>query len=155
MSSTLNADAASNPLRLIGQINRAFARVVDQPMKELGFAMSQLPVLVTLKQNGPSSQAELARVAQVEQPSMAQLLNRMERDGLVQRVADPHDGRSKLISLTRQASARLPQGKAVMDQACRQALAGFSLDEQELLHALLLRISANLDGVMREDDAWR
>jgi|SRR5450830_11002 len=151
MSSGLNSDRSSNPLRLIGQIYRTFARVVDQPMKELGFAMSQLPVLVTLKQSGPSSQADLARAAQVEQPSMAQLLNRMERDGLVQRVADPHDGRSKLISLTKQASLRMPQGKAVMDGACQQALAGFTPDEREMLHALLLRISANLDHFVRED----
>ncbi len=146
MSSVVDSEAHKNPIRLIGQIHRTFARVVDQPMKQLGFAISQLPVLVTLKQNGPASEAELATVAQVEQPSMAQLLNRMERDGLVQRVPDRNDGRSRLISLTTQASQRMPQGKIVMNRACEQALAGFSPDEQEQLHALLLRVSANLDA---------
>lgn len=63
MSSATDTDIDKNPLRLIGHINRTFTRVVDQPIKELGFAVSQLPVLVMLKRHGPSSQAELARVA--------------------------------------------------------------------------------------------
>src|SRR5450830_672031 len=150
MSSGLNSDRSSNPLRLIGQIYRTFARVVDQPMKELGFAMSQLPVLVTLKQSGPSSQADLARAAQVEQPSMAQLLNRMERDGLVQRSPDPDDRRSHLISLTTDAAQRLPKGKAVMEAVSRQALSGFSKEEQDQLMALILRVNANLDRAIGE-----
>ncbi len=150
MSSDFNPDDVNNPMPLIGHINRTYARIVDQPLRQLGFAMGQLPVLVTLKRNGTCTQAELARVAQVEQPSMAQLLNRMERDALVQRLPDPADGRSKLISLTSAASQRMPQGKAVMDQACEQALAGFSPLEQDQLHALLLRVSSNLDTAIRE-----
>lgn len=39
---------------------------------------------------------------------MAQLLSRIERDGLVQRLPDPKDGRSRLITLTEQAEERLP-----------------------------------------------
>lgn len=153
MSSAVETNIDQNPLRLIGHINRTFARVVDQPIKELGFAVSQLPVLVMLKRNGPSSQAELARVAQVEQPSMAQLLNRMERDGLVERVANPNDGRSKLISLTKHAARRMPQGKAVMDETCQRALAGLSSAEQEQLYALLLRVSTNLELAIRDEEA--
>ncbi len=75
-----------NPLRIVGHAYRTFARIVDAQLRELGFAMSQLPVLIALKQGKPLPQAELARIARVEQPSMAQLLNRMERDGLVERV---------------------------------------------------------------------
>jgi DNA-binding MarR family transcriptional regulator len=152
MSIAPDPNSPPNPLRLIGQINRTFARLVDQPMKKLGFAISQLPVLVSLKHNGPSSQAELAKCAQVEQPSMAQLLSRMERDGLVQRVPDPNDGRSRLISLTRQASQRMPKGKEVMHAASQRALAGFTLEEQEQLRAFLLRISANLEAAIREEE---
>lgn len=132
-------------MKLIGQATRAFARIVDLPLRELGFAIGQLPVLVALKRGDALSQAELARVAQVEQPSMAQLLNRMERDGLVHRVADPNDKRSRSISLTDQASERMPKAKSVMDAASRQALAGFSKSEKEQLFALLTRVNANLD----------
>jgi MarR family transcriptional regulator for hemolysin len=104
-----------NSLRIVGHAYRTFARIVDAQLRELGFAMSQLPVLIVLKQGKPMPQAELARIARVEQSSMAQLLNRMERDGLVERVADPTDKRSRLISLTDLASRRMHKGKAMAE----------------------------------------
>lgn len=138
----------SNPMRLIGQVSRTFSRLVDAPLRELGLSVSQLPVLVTLKHVGALSQGELARIARVEQPSMAQLLSRMERDELVQRVPDPNDGRSRLITLSAQATRQLPKAKLVMDQVCNQALDGLSAEERTLLHGLLLRVEANLSQAL-------
>lgn len=144
MSSTPRNENVAHPMRLIGQVSRTFARLVDAPMREFGFAIGQLPVLVTLKNVGALSQVELARIAQVEQPSMAQLLKRMERDGLVQRVPDPTDRRSQLISLTEASSLQLPNAKKAMDAVCDQALAGLTHEDQQHLLDLLLKIDANL-----------
>lgn len=142
MSENLFSD---NPLKLIGHIHRGFARIVDEPLRELGFAMGQLPVLVALKKNKALPQAELARLAKVEQSSMAQLLNRMERDGLIRRSPDPNDMRSRLISLTDVAARRMPRGKAIMDTTCEQALMDFTQAEIDQLRTLLRRVTANLD----------
>ncbi|WP_446901253.1 MarR family winged helix-turn-helix transcriptional regulator [Burkholderia sp. YIM B11467] len=143
-----DADTKTNPLPLVGITYRLFTRVVDRPLRDLGFAVSQLPVLVSLKKAGALSQTELARRAQVEQPSMAQLLNRMERDGLVLRVPDPDDRRSRLISLTDSASKGLASGRAVMEGASEQALAGLSDAERDQLAALLGRVNANLERMV-------
>lgn len=138
------------PMRLLGQIYRSFVKRVDAPLRELGLAVSQLPVLVSLRREGPLSQVELARLAQVEQPSMAQLLGRMERDGLVERIPDPVDGRSRKVSLTDAAQAVLPDARAVMEEASAVALAGFSPQERAQLLDALLRIEANLAGQATE-----
>ena len=135
----------TTPLKLIGRVARGFIRVADADLREAGLATGQLPVLVSLKISKALSQAELARIAQVEQPSMAQLLSRMERDGLVERVDDPADKRSRLISLTPLAARRLPKAKALMDGHTQQALAGFSQAEIEQLLALLARVNANVE----------
>jgi MarR family transcriptional regulator for hemolysin len=148
MSSQPQNEDPASPMRLIGQVTRTFARLVDAPLRELGFAIGQLPVLVTLKITGALSQAELARVAQVEQSSMAQLLNRMERDGLVKRVPDPADGRSRLISLSGRASRQMPNGKRVMDEGCETALKGFTAEERTQLLKLLLKIDGNLERAL-------
>jgi DNA-binding MarR family transcriptional regulator len=137
-------------MRLIGQVSRTFSRLVDAPLRELGFSISQLPVLVSLKTAGSMSQGELARIVGVEQPSMAQLLSRMERDELVQRVPDPADGRSRLVSLSAQASRQLPKAKRVMDQTCVQALSGLSVEEQAVLLELLERVEANLNQALEQ-----
>jgi MarR family transcriptional regulator for hemolysin len=153
MSSEAHLEDPYHPMRLIGQVYRVFARLVDAPLRQLGFAIGQLPVLVTLKSTGALSQAELARVAQVEQSSMAQLLNRMERDDLVKRVPDPADGRSRLISLTARASRQMPSGKLVMDEVCETALTGFSNEERAQLVCLLMRIDANLERALADRDS--
>ncbi|KAF1005495.1 MAG: Transcriptional regulator SlyA [Luteibacter sp.] len=149
MTSDSRVAESGASLHRIGQIYRTFIKQVDEPLRQVGLAVGQLPVLVTLKNAGASSQAELARVAQVEQPSMAQLLNRMERDGLIERVPDPADGRSRLVSLTGQATRRLPAGKAVMDSLAVKALEGFSREERDVLQDLLSRIQANLERVSK------
>jgi MarR family transcriptional regulator, transcriptional regulator for hemolysin len=141
-----------NPLRVVGHAYRTFARIVDAQLRELGLAMSQLPVLIVLKQGKPLPQAELARIARVEQSSMAQLLNRMERDGLVERIADPADKRSRLISLTERASRRMHKGKAIMDATVKIALQGFSAAEIERLDELMRRINENLERAAEEGD---
>jgi DNA-binding MarR family transcriptional regulator len=82
---------------------------------------------------------------------MAQLLARMERDGLVERVPDPSDGRSRLVNLTEGALRRLPRAKALMEDASARALAGFSDRERAQLIALLRRVHANLEAIEPQD----
>lgn len=140
---------ADHALKQLGLAYRGFGRIVDAQLRGLGFAMGQLPVLVALKHGQALPQSELARLARVEQPSMAQLLNRMERDGLVQRSPDPADGRSRLVSLTAQARRQLPHARAVMQATTSAATAGFSAAELEQLQALMQRLNANLEAMER------
>nr|WP_315430664.1 MarR family transcriptional regulator [uncultured Albidiferax sp.] len=137
-------------MKLLGRVTRGFYRLADVELRPFGLASGQLPVLVSLKNGQALSQAELARIAQVEQPSMAQLLNRMERDGLVERVADPQDKRSRLISLTSAAAERLPQAKRLMEGLTSQALAGFTPEEIAQLGAYLARMNDNIDRMAGE-----
>lgn len=132
-------------MKMLGRVARGFSRLADVELRPFGLAIGQLPVLVSLKNSPALSQAELARIAQVEQPSMAQLLNRMERDGLVERVPDPQDKRSRLISLTASAAERMPQVKQLMQGLTAQALDGFTPDEISELGKYLLRMNDNID----------
>lgn len=150
MHSQVEANENVSPLRIVGHAYRTFARIVDAQLRELGFAMSQLPVLTALKNGRQLPQAELARLARVEQSSMAQLLNRMERDGLIERVAHPSDRRSRLISLTAETSRRMPKGKAIMDATVNIALRGFSDAEIKRLGELMQRVSDNLESAADE-----
>jgi DNA-binding MarR family transcriptional regulator len=136
---------APNPMQQIGMANRGFIRLYEGRLRALGFAVAQIPVLVALKRSGGVPQAELVRIARVEQSSMAQLLGRMERDGMIERVADPADKRSRLITLTDAARERMPAARAIMLQGSAQALEGFSEEEEATLLALLLRVNANLE----------
>ena len=84
---------------------------------------------------------------------MAQMLARMERDGLIRRAPDPADGRSSRITLTEVAEARLPDAVSVLLQGNREVLHDFTDEEAGLLVALLTRLIANLDQVASAEAA--
>ena len=56
--------------------------------------------LSTLDREGPVRVTTLAAAAGIGQPAMTQLIQRLERQGLVTRVDDPEDGRVALVSLS-------------------------------------------------------
>ena len=93
------------------------------------------------------TQTELARWAKVEQPTMAQMLARMERDGIIRREPDPSDRRGSLVSLTKQALSRLPAGRAVLRQANVEMTKGLSARDVATLLSLLRHVLANVEAM--------
>ncbi|CAM3945907.1 MarR family winged helix-turn-helix transcriptional regulator [Kerstersia gyiorum] len=142
------ADTASNdwlphslPTLVIGHVARQLSKLVDQDLKAIGITASQLPVLVALKNGEKRTQMELARIAGVEQPSMAQLLARMERDGLLRREPSPIDGRKSLVMLTGMALERLEPGRVALKQIDAEVCAGLSQEERKRFLGTLLHIA--------------
>jgi DNA-binding MarR family transcriptional regulator len=135
------------PGHYFSRIARGMGRIGDMRLRELGFATAQLPVLTALKDGAKLSQTELARWAKVEQPTMAQLLARMERDGIVRREPDPADRRSSLISLTDQARDNLPAAREILVQGNQDITRGLSDDEVQTLISLLARVLANVEAL--------
>jgi DNA-binding MarR family transcriptional regulator len=136
----------SKPGHLINRAARLFVRVGEHRLRTLGIAVAQLPVLRALAESPAMTQRQLAEYARIEQPSMAQLLARMERDGLIRRRADPDDGRRSLITLTARARRRLPQLRGVLLQGNGEAVAGMSKAEVATLTRLMERVIANLEA---------
>ena len=148
-------DVLSSPGHLISLAARGFARLSEARLKPLGFGVGHLPVLVALEDGQASSQRDLARFAKIEQASMAQMLARMERDGLIARTPDPLDRRSSHVALTDAARERLPEACTVLFQGNSEALDGFTEAESAQLAALLGRLIANLDRATAEPPSQR
>jgi MarR family transcriptional regulator, transcriptional regulator for hemolysin len=149
----MDLDVLSTPGHLISLAARRFVRLSEARLKPLGFGVGHLPVLVALRDGRASTQRDLARYAKIEQPPMAQMLARMERDGLIQRAPDPADGRMSRITLTKVARARLPDAIAVLLRGNGEALRDFTDEEARLLVALLTRLIANLDRIASVETA--
>ncbi len=129
----------------LNRASRMLMRLHENRLRPLGFGMSQMPILQALSENESLSQKDLAQRARVEQPTMAEMLARMERDGLVEREPNPNDKRASLTSLSRKAKTRLPKAKAELIQGELDATAGFSDEEKAVLRGFLMRIVRNLE----------
>jgi MarR family transcriptional regulator for hemolysin len=129
----------------INRASKSLLRRQDERLRPLGFGMSQISIVRALADSSSASQKELAERAQVEQPTMAEMLARMERDGMITRKPNPRDGRGSLASLTPRARRRLPKARAALIRGEQEVLAGFSAAEKGLLLTLLQRVVGNLE----------
>lgn len=90
---------------MINYVARLYAREMGREAARHGVQLGTFPVLLALWEAEGQTQSELAVRAQIEQPTMAATLNRMERDGLIRREPDPHDRRAARVLLTAQGRA--------------------------------------------------
>ena len=128
----------------IGLLGRLYDRRLQDMLKEFGVAPGQFAPLVMLFEQDGLTQAELCRRINVEQPTMANTLQRMERDGLIRRKSDTTDKRRALVYLT--PRAREIQAK-VMESAravSNQTVKGLSAGDQEDMFSLVARMVENL-----------
>jgi MarR family transcriptional regulator for hemolysin len=135
---------------LLNRTNRLLSRRAEKRLAPLGLAVAQIPVLGALREGASLTQKELAAMAQIEQPAMAELLSRMERDGYIRRSPDPRDRRSSLISLTASAKKKLAPAREAFVAGHDEALSGFSEAEIAQFMAFLQRTVSNLESL---DDA--
>jgi DNA-binding MarR family transcriptional regulator len=72
-----------------------------------GLGLTANLTLGTLDREGPARVTALAAAASIGQPAMTELVQRLERQGLVTRVDDPGDGRVALVTVTNDGRALL------------------------------------------------
>jgi DNA-binding MarR family transcriptional regulator len=77
-----------------------------------GLGLTANLALGTLDREGPARVTAMAAAASIGQPAMTELVQRLERQGLVTRVDDPGDGRAALVTIT-------DAGRALLDNQRR------------------------------------
>ena len=91
---------------LVNRVARSMADRLAERMRPAGIGIGQWAVLLFLFARDGLSQAELSRDIAIEPPTMVRTIDRLVRDGLVTRVADPADGRLSRIHLTDRGRSR-------------------------------------------------
>src|ERR1700733_13790055 len=94
-----------------------------------GLSLTAAATLATLERSGPSRLTSLAVREGVTQPAMTQLIGRLQESGLVDRTADPTDGRVVQVRVTDEGRATLARRRAVRAERLTEILARLSPDE--------------------------
>jgi DNA-binding MarR family transcriptional regulator len=81
-------------------LERAAALLVRHLREPGDVSLTSAAALSTLRSSAPLRLTALALAAGVSQPSMTQVVQRLEWEGLVTRVNDPQDGRGTLVGIT-------------------------------------------------------
>jgi DNA-binding MarR family transcriptional regulator len=103
-------------------------------------ALSASMALGTLHRGGPVRVTALAAATSIGQPSMTELVNRLQREGLVTRVDDPEDGRAALISITNAGRALIDDKRRNRRQRLAELLAALTPHDEATL-TLAMRVA--------------
>ncbi len=92
-----------------GRLRLAIVRTARRMRQEAGTGLSPtlIAALATIDRHGPLTPSELADAERVKRPTATRIAAALERDGLIQRAADPADGRACLLSASREGRALL------------------------------------------------
>ena len=130
---------------VVNYLTRLFTRALARRTRAHGVSIGQFPVLLALWEAEGATQTQLAEQLTIEQPTMANTLKRMERDGLIRRVPDADDNRQARIHLT----ARGKHLEEALTTCAREvnalALATLGRREREQFLALARRVAQNLE----------
>ncbi|MBF9071577.1 winged helix-turn-helix transcriptional regulator [Streptacidiphilus sp. NEAU-YB345] len=123
---------------------------VDQHMTSTaGLSLSRTKVLQTLAGRGALHQAELAAALDQAPRSVTQIVEGLERLGMVARTSDPEDRRRKTVSLTSAGRTTLAAAEQAGTHALRRCFGSLEPQQLSTFDALL----AHLDNVLTGNSA--
>lgn len=127
---------------------RLLRRQLRQSQRAGELTLPETSALALLDRGGPTTPSALAKIEQISPQSMGATLGALEARGLVERRADPADGRRVVLSITDAGAAALRIRRTARTEQLAQALsAGFTNQElQQLLAAapLIERLAHNV-----------
>ena len=101
--------------------------------RRVGINSSDLECLDLILLNGPSTAGEIARRTGLTSGAVTGLIDRLERLGLVERMADAQDRRKVLVRVREDKIAPIGALFAPMEKSMQGLLAGYSRDELKTL----------------------
>lgn len=124
-------------LAVAGRLLRCSALLqqrIEQALRPLDLSFGDFDVINTLRREGGRDGLHpkaLTTQALITTGAMTTRLNRLERNGLIVRVPDPHDGRAVLVRLTRLGRSRARKALTAVLQADRDFLAPLPEHDRE------------------------
>jgi DNA-binding MarR family transcriptional regulator len=110
---------------VVGVYQSVLHDVVRALEDDAGLDSGVFSALAYLARAEPAGRLRLSELHELmhprySQPGLSRLIQRMEADGLVERRADPGDGRASVLVLTRPGRARFGRADAVYTAAVRE-----------------------------------
>lgn len=113
-------------------------------LKDQDVHPGQPPVLFELSRHDGLSQRELAAKMRVKAATVTVMLNRMVKNGHVERRPDPNDQRIQRVYLTDKGRAAVDEVREALHASEAYALKGVTPEERMLLRRLLLHMFDNV-----------
>ncbi|WPO98924.1 MarR family transcriptional regulator [Pseudomonas sp. HR96] len=130
----------------LAHMSRGWRAELDRRLIGLGLSQARWLVLLHLARfDEAPTQRELAQSVGVEGPTLARLLDSLETQGLVKRLAVLEDRRAKKIALSASALPLIEKIESIADTLRDELFAGVAEDDLRVAMRVHSQILANLE----------
>ncbi|HTN15607.1 MAG TPA: MarR family transcriptional regulator [Sphingomonadaceae bacterium] len=130
---------------------RRWRSLLDERLRPINQSAARMEAMAAIMNSPPlSPQVDIARRLRIEGPTLTRMLDSLEKDGLVERLPDPNDRRTKLLRLTQEGEAVLREVFVIAEDLRFRLLDGFSSTQKaqatEFCNELVRRLDGGLAG---------
>ncbi len=141
--------------RLVNDIHHGLARLFNHQAAEHGLTRPQWRVMAGIYRQDGITQTELADAIGMTRAPLGKIIDLLEAEGLVERVADPNDRRINRLRITEKAAPLVRPAELLMENLEGRAFAGLTENERAIFLSQLHRIRAELNAELAEETvAW-
>jgi MarR family transcriptional regulator, transcriptional regulator for hemolysin len=133
---------------LLAQCFRAHVIAMDRAIADLPHGHRGYQALSGAANCSAHNQAALAKQLGLDRTVMVYLVDDLEKAGLVERLPDPNDRRSRLIRATAAGRTRLAAAQAAISAAEAELLEVLDQDQQKSLRTMLRDLAAHHFSIM-------
>ncbi len=134
----------------VSRIQKICGRVFEKLLRKNrldAFNGAQGRILYVLWEYEKLSFSELGRYTSLAKTTLTSMIDRMENNGLVERIPDKEDRRQIYVSITEKARKYRQKYNKVSDEMNAIFYKGFKPEEIQQLDAMLERVLTNLEEV--------
>lgn len=127
-----------------GMADRAIKAALDRELQPYGMSPVQYLALGQIFSGDAASPSNLAETLYITRATAVRLIDRLVRDGLVTREADPADGRVKILKPTAKAEAVWGEVAKIGPRNLEKAYQGLEPADIEKVKQILTQVCTNL-----------
>ncbi|NQW49913.1 MAG: MarR family transcriptional regulator [Rhodospirillales bacterium] len=132
---------------VLSDVARLIRTVFDRRVRDIGLTRAQWLVLTRLYRRPGASQTELADMLEIDRASAGRMIDRMQKNGWVERRADSGDRRVNRLHLTAEARRAHKNMWAIAEATVDDALAPLSSSERDEFTRLAARVKGQLQAM--------
>ena len=116
----------------------------------MGLNVRMCGVLNLLADEGALSQHEIGSMLNIDRTTMVELIDELEKAGIMRREANPRDRRSHLIRLTAEGRAKQRRAMKAFDDAADEFFSPLNAGERQALAGMLRRLLTSPDHPLKK-----
>lgn len=125
---------------LFNALSREYDAHITRCLKPLGLSARHWPILDQIYLNGGINQKELAEMCLRDPSTLVNIIDSLEKKGLVKRVADPKDRRAFKLYITEEGVEKRNSAYQITQKLFEQVTVDISKTEMDQLYNTCIRI---------------